>query len=133
DRTRRARSGEGHGALRERRARGHRTAASGFRLPQGPDPDREPREQEGGLTPPAGRSGQQSDRPAEARARPFAARVAGVPPDRFPAVVRRLAVDRLRRRVAEDLATLESGGSLASRLGSSPPRIEMIREPWSAD
>src|SRR5437763_1134661 len=74
DRTRRARSGEGHRALRERRARGHRTAASGFRLPQGPDPDREPREQEGGLTPPAGRSGQQSDRPAEARARPFAAR-----------------------------------------------------------
>ena len=51
----------------------------------------------------------------------------------FPAVFRRLAVDRLRRRVAEDLATLESEGSLASRLVSSPPRIEMIREPWSAD
>ena len=51
----------------------------------------------------------------------------------YPAVFRRLAVDRLRRRVAEDLATLESEGSLASRLGSSPPRIEMIREPWRAD
>ncbi len=47
----------------------------------------------------------------------------------FPAVFRRVAVDRLRRRVAEDVATLERGGSLASRLTASPPRIEMIREP----
>jgi len=47
----------------------------------------------------------------------------------FPAVFRRVAVDRLRRRVAEDLATLEREGSLASRLTASPPRIEMIREP----
>jgi len=47
----------------------------------------------------------------------------------LPAVFRRVAVDRLRRRVAEDVATLERGGSLASRLGASPPRIEMIREP----
>src|SRR5437762_1866937 len=67
-RIRRARSGECPGALRERRARCRRTAASASRVPQGPDPDREPREQEGGLTPPSGRSGQQSDRPAEARA-----------------------------------------------------------------
>jgi len=47
----------------------------------------------------------------------------------LPAVFRRFAVDRLRRRVAEDVATLERGGSLASRLTASPPRIEMIREP----
>jgi predicted metal-dependent hydrolase len=47
----------------------------------------------------------------------------------LPAVFRRVAVDRLRRRVAEDVATLERGGSLASRLMASPPRIEMIREP----
>ena len=46
----------------------------------------------------------------------------------FPAVFRRLAVDRLRRRVAEDLATLKAGGSLGGRLPASPPRIEMIRE-----
>ena len=47
----------------------------------------------------------------------------------FPGVFRRVAVDRLRRRVAEDVATLERGGSLASGLAASPPRIEMIREP----
>ena len=44
---------------------------------------------------------------------------------RFPAVFRRLAVGRLRRRVADDLAILEAGG----RLSASPPRIEMLREP----
>jgi len=51
----------------------------------------------------------------------------------FPAVFRRVAVDRLRRRVAEDVAVLESGGSLASRLTASPPRIEMTREPVRLD
>ena len=47
----------------------------------------------------------------------------------FPAVFRRVAVGRLRRRVADDLATLQAGGSLAARIEASPPRIEMSREP----
>ena len=47
----------------------------------------------------------------------------------FPAVFRRVAVGRLRRRVADDLATLQAGGSLAAGIEASPPRIEMSREP----
>jgi predicted metal-dependent hydrolase len=43
---------------------------------------------------------------------------------RFPAIFRGLAVERLRRLVAEDLAVLEAGGSLASRRA----RLEMTRE-----
>jgi hypothetical protein len=42
----------------------------------------------------------------------------------FPPVFRGVAVDRLRRRVADDLAVLEGGGS---PLAISPPRIEMTR------
>jgi predicted metal-dependent hydrolase len=42
----------------------------------------------------------------------------------FPPVFRGVAVDRLRRRVADDLAALEGGGS---PLAISPPRIEMTR------
>ena len=40
-----------------------------------------------------------------------------------------VAVGRLRRRVADDLATLQAGGSLAAGIEASPPRIEMSREP----
>jgi len=47
----------------------------------------------------------------------------------FPPVFRGLAVDRLRRRVAEDLAVLEVGGT--PQLATSPPRMEMTRGPAS--
>src|SRR5437867_3485275 len=39
------------------------------------------------------------------------------------------AAGGLRRRVADDLATLQAGGSLAAGIEASPPRIEMSREP----
>ncbi len=42
----------------------------------------------------------------------------------FPAVAWGVAVERLRRRVAEDLTALDASGSLAERLAESPPRIE---------
>ncbi len=48
---------------------------------------------------------------------------------KLPPVLRGLDVDRLRRRVAEDLAVLEAGNSL--ELAALPPRIEMARRPQS--
>ncbi len=46
----------------------------------------------------------------------------------FPAVFRGLALDRLRRTVGEDIAVLETGGTLGQRR----PRIEMTRETRTA-
>ena len=43
----------------------------------------------------------------------------------FPPVARGVDVAALRRRVADDLAVLEAGGSLAARLAATPPRLEM--------
>ena len=43
----------------------------------------------------------------------------------FPAEAWGVAVEPLRRRVAEDLELLDAGGSLSARLAESPPRIEM--------
>jgi hypothetical protein len=40
----------------------------------------------------------------------------------FPAVAWGVAVDRLRRRVAEDIAALEAGRSIPD----APPRIELV-------
>src|SRR5947208_2567196 len=59
-------------------------------------------------------------------------RPARADPDRAPRVREGgagPAVGPLRRRVADDLATLQAGGSLAARIEASPPRIEMSREP----
>jgi len=47
--------------------------------------------------------------------------------DAFPPVAYGVAIDRLRTRVAEDLAVLAAGGSLTARLREEPPRIEMRR------
>jgi uncharacterized protein len=44
---------------------------------------------------------------------------------RFPAVLAGVDVADLRARVAEDLAAVESGGSLAGRLAAAPPRLRM--------
>ena len=40
----------------------------------------------------------------------------------FPAVAWGVAVDRLRRRIADDLATLEQGGAVGE-----PPRLELVK------
>ncbi|TMA95534.1 MAG: DUF309 domain-containing protein [Deltaproteobacteria bacterium] len=42
----------------------------------------------------------------------------------FPPVAWGVAVERLRRRIAEDLAALETGGA---RLAGPPPRIELVK------
>ena len=44
---------------------------------------------------------------------------------RFPAVLAGVDVADLRARVAEDLAAVESGGSLPDRLAAAPPRLRM--------
>jgi predicted metal-dependent hydrolase len=46
----------------------------------------------------------------------------------FPALTAGVDVDALRTRVAEDLATLGRGGSLADQLRQSPPRLRMRRQ-----
>jgi hypothetical protein len=45
----------------------------------------------------------------------------------FPQAFAGLDVERLRTRVAEDLAILGSSGSLGARLAEAPPRLEMRR------
>jgi hypothetical protein len=45
----------------------------------------------------------------------------------FPAQAWGVAVDAIRRRVADDLAILATGGSLAPRLAAAPPRITLVR------
>ena len=45
----------------------------------------------------------------------------------FPAVAWGVAVERLRRRIADDLALLESGGETGPRLAGAPPRIELVK------
>ena len=44
----------------------------------------------------------------------------------FPPLAWGVAVEGLRRRVAEDIAVLEADGSLDARLADSPPRIESV-------
>ncbi len=44
----------------------------------------------------------------------------------FPPVAWGLDVEALRRRVAEDLAVLERGGTLGARMAKTPPRIETV-------
>jgi len=43
----------------------------------------------------------------------------------FPAEAWGVAVEALRRRIADDLELLDAGGSLPERLTESPPRIEL--------
>lgn len=43
----------------------------------------------------------------------------------FPPVARGVDVAALRQRVAADLAVLEAGESLATRLAATPPRLEL--------
>ncbi|MFN8546101.1 MAG: DUF309 domain-containing protein [Candidatus Binatia bacterium] len=42
----------------------------------------------------------------------------------FPEATRGIAVERLRARVREDLATLQAGRDAADRLAADPPQIE---------
>ncbi len=45
----------------------------------------------------------------------------------FPAVVWRVDVEALRRRIGKDLAALAHGEDAAARLAAAPPRLEMRR------
>ena|SRR5437870_3193823 len=45
----------------------------------------------------------------------------------FPAVAWGVAVERLRERIAEDLAALETRGSVGPRVAGTPPRIELVK------
>lgn len=54
-------------------------------------------------------------------------RLGGEKLERFPAVAYGVAVERLRRRAAEDAALLEAGTGLDARFTEAPPRIVMMR------
>ena len=45
----------------------------------------------------------------------------------FPAVAWGVAVERLRGRIADDLAALETGDAVGPRLAAAPPRIELVK------
>ena len=45
----------------------------------------------------------------------------------FPPVAWGVAVERLRRRIAEDLAALETGGAVGPWPAGTPPRIELVK------
>ena len=46
----------------------------------------------------------------------------------FPAVAWGVAVERLRRRVAEDLSRLEAGGAVDLERAGAAPRIELVKD-----
>ena len=45
----------------------------------------------------------------------------------FPAVAWGVAVERLRERIAKDLAALEAGGTVDPRIGAALPKIELVK------